>query len=132
MQLSWEYIAGFFDGEGCVTTHTNRSRRGLFGTQVSMAQSGVQGRALLAAIQGFLADHAIKSYLLQVNKRTAKTPMWSLVIGARPSVMAFFAHVRGRVIIKKQVVEDTWRFYTIYPSLRGPVTALRNREIQSA
>lgn len=127
MQLNWEYVAGFFDGEGCVSTFTNRARRGLFGTQVTFGQSGERGRVLLTEIQEFLAAHGIKAYLM-ARKPARGQLAWALVIGARPSVMIFFGYVRGRVRIKKQVVEDTWRFYTIYPSLRGPTTALRNRE----
>lgn len=127
MKLTWEYIAGFFDGEGCVSTHANRARRGSFGTHVSMSQSQERGRLLLLEIQAFLAGYGIKSYLLRINKRAA-LPQWNLTLAARPSVTVFLQHMLGRVAIKRIVVEDTLRFLRLFPSTRGPVTSSRNRE----
>jgi hypothetical protein len=125
MKITWEYLAGFFDGEGCVSTHQNRARSGSFGTSVTFSQSAERGRLLLVRIREFLAEHGIKSYLLQVNKN-AKTEMFNLTIMARPSVELVLSHLRGRVDIKKVVVEDTWRFLKLFPSTRGATTAERN------
>jgi len=127
MRIDWTYIAGFFDGEGCVTTHLNRARRGSFGTHVIISQSQERGRLLLEAIRDFMATHDIKGYVMRVNRNSSQKPCWNLVVAARPSVERMLRHLSGRVIIKKVIVEDTLRFLKAFPCTRGSVTAERNR-----
>lgn len=129
MKVTIEYIAGFFDGEGCVSTHQNRARRGAFGTSISIGQSGDEGRQILAAIQTWLTDRGVNSYLLLRKRKAQYRPMWVLSVMARPSVTAFLALLRPHVSVKKTVVEDTLRFLKLYPSIKGPLTASRNRDV---
>jgi hypothetical protein len=128
LPLSLSYIGGFFDGEGCISTHPSRNRRGLFGTDITVAQSGPEGLVLLNQIRGFLLPYDIKSYLgTRPRTKTTHKQMWMLRICARPSVMAFLKLFFPYLRIKRVVAQDTIRFYTIYPSIRGAVTANRNR-----
>jgi intein/homing endonuclease len=117
--LTWEYLAGFFDGEGCLNTGSGSSRRSTGFSRIFLAQSGPQGLAVLREIQDFLEQYAIQSSLLTRPKVKAHhEAAHILTIGRRDSLLAFLTAIRGHVRVKKQVVEDTRRFLLIYPSTR--------------
>lgn len=126
MKMNWDYIAGFFDGEGCVSTMSFAWRP--TATTVCIAQSGEEGRAILTAIRDFMWAVGIKSYLgspQNMHKRTR--PMHYLKISARPSVSLFLEHMLPRVSVKRVITQDTLRFFKAFPSTRGAVTTERNR-----
>ena len=128
MRLSWEYIAGFFDGEGHVATMNFTHRDGLAATMVTIGQSGKEGLQILTRIQEFIAEHGVKGYVgKKAQVREHYRPMHYLRIASRPSVQAFLSHIFPFVSVKKVVVQDTLRFMKVFPSIRGAVTIERNK-----
>lgn len=121
--ISWDFVIGFFEGEGTCCTYSNRARRGNYGTVVSMCQSGSEGQLLLIEIRDFLVAQGISCNVYGGNYKIgpektligSKRPMWSLRMSSRVSCVAFLKAIRSSVRIKKQVVEDTLRFLTLFP-----------------
>ena len=124
--LSWAYVVGFFDGEGCVSTYYNKGRRA-GETRVHINQSGDRGRELLIEIEGFLEERGIRSNITVSHPRRGRT-VWALQISSRGSVKGFLQAVRPYVRMKKQIVEDTLRFFTAFPPVpKGYVFRELNR-----
>lgn len=129
MRMNWEYIAGFFDGEGCVSTGPNAQRKGAFNTRICIAQSGNEGKTVLTLMKVFLETHGIQSSICDRGvRRGTNRPMFILRMWSRLSVERFLAAMLPLVSVKRVVVEDTLRFLRLYPSVRGPETTNRNRE----
>lgn len=120
MRLSWEYIAGFFDGEGNVGIFQNRARRGLGTPVITIAQSDERGRLLLSGMQEFLRERSVKSYLdVQRWKNPKHKPGFKLRICNRPGVTLFLRGVFPYLRIKKVEAQDVLRFLSIFGSIKG-------------
>lgn len=135
MKITWNYIAGFFDGEGNVNTPCGRTDRSVPTPKITVAQSGESGRVLLLEIAFFLFEEAeIRSIVYErprVKPHHAST--WILHIGKRDSVAKFLTRMTGRVFIKKVIVEDTLRFLTVFPSTQKThLENLRRKHRRSA
>lgn len=98
-----EYIAGFFDGEGCITYQKRGTNKGYY--RIFMAQSGNEGLKLLTAIRDFL--HMGKIYKLKRSLgRLGKKDAWQLSIFRKEEVMDFkhsvglFCKIKDFSIIK--------------------------------
>lgn len=128
MRMNFDYIAGFFDGEGSVSTMCFTHRTGLQATIVTLSQSGTEGLRILTAIRDFLGVEGIKGYIHTQARRANYRVMHHLKISARDSVVRFLEAMLPRSSVKFVVTQDTLRFHKLYPSLRGPITAERNRE----
>jgi intein/homing endonuclease len=121
-QLSWEYIAGFFDGEGSVGIYQNRARRGFGSPVVALVQSGDRGKKLLTEISEFLSSRGVKSYLGRTRKVKVKdthTTCHVLRVCNRPGVTLFLRGVFPYLRIKKIEAQDVLRFLSIFGSIKG-------------
>ncbi len=62
--LTWEYIAGFFDGEGCIFYTTEKYRKGVSHYVLLSVTQGIknnQGCHIIERIHDFLSEHGIKN-----------------------------------------------------------------------
>ena len=118
--ISWEYVAGFFDGEGCVGIHQNKARRGNGCPVVIIAQTGDRGRLLLLEIADFLKPMGVSTYL-GTSKRMKDThrTCYNLRIANRPGVITFLRGVFPYLRIKKVEAQDVLRFLTVFGSIKG-------------
>jgi hypothetical protein len=126
--MNWDYIAGFFDGEGSLSTMNFTWRNTLANTVVCITQTGQEGWVVLNVMMVFLREHGIVSYISTQKRRANYRQMHHLKICARPSVRLFLDQMVSRVSVKKVVVQDTLRFIKVFPSIKGATTANRNRE----
>lgn len=109
MDVSWPYIAGFFDGEGCV-------RVGGRGVMCTMAQAGAIGKTVLSDIQGFMLKQGVMCQLY-----VSQEGVWSLNITSREALQEAAKHLLPLVRVKKVGLQDLVRFIKIFPSIsRGP------------
>src|SRR6185437_2744100 len=108
--ITWAYVAGFLDGEGTVEA---RNRR------INLFQ---KDRRVLDTIHTFLQGEEVIATLgcrsgRQHNNLGYLDVQHCLRIVDKPSVEKFLRHVRPYVVVKKQLVEDLWRYLRIYPRL---------------
>lgn len=118
MQYSWQYIAGFFDGEGCVTSGGKVRPY----PKVQMTQVGEQGRVLLQGIAEYMRAFDIESHTWrrEIAKYYPGKPwrdVYVLTITKTESQLRFFEHVLPYIYIKKVVVEDFLRVMKLFPSM---------------
>jgi hypothetical protein len=108
--MNWSYIAGFFDGEGCISLQTTRM-------QVSIYQSGSIGQSTLEEIQQWLTLEGIDSNLYHRKRfgTLSKKEMWELRISSRESQLKFLKSIRPYSRIKKILIQDCMRYFIIFP-----------------
>jgi LAGLIDADG endonuclease len=116
--ITWQYLAGFFDGEGSVSITSNH--RSGFNIAIQLPQSGIEGLALLTTIREFLMEQGIQ--VQQIYTRDKSSPLSKktdnrLQIGNRDSSIAFLKSILPFVQIKKSKVEDAIRFAKLFPKL---------------
>ncbi len=120
MKMSWEYLAGFFDGEGNI-----RFGRGL---QLSMAQGGPRGRALLEEIATFLASHGV-SATVGLMKSRGDPHINVLWVTGREKVILVLCRLLPYLRIKEPTAQDTIRFCKMFPKIvSGQVLSMLIRE----
>lgn len=123
MVMSWQYIAGFFDGEGSIGLGAHNTGRKAV---VYMAQSGRLGLSLLHVISKFLATEGVKSSVFEtgrtgVHGRTM--PSYRLNICGYASVVTFVLNVLPYLYIKKVVAQDIIRYNKLFPNIqKSPLT----------
>jgi hypothetical protein len=123
--MNWDYIAGFFDGEGCVSIQRAGKRdskeHGNAAHLISISQSGLTGLRVLSDMADFL-----RSYDIHVGFRLdqkagmhhRKKDSYCIRICKRDSVIIFLEHMLPRVHVKKVAVQDHLRYMRLYPSLQ--------------
>ena len=117
MVRSWQYVAGFFDGEGCAWWCVGRSV-----AQASMSQRLSE---VLYAIKKFLAKHKIKSSIRTTNRcyrgrKKGTKPAYSLEIQGWSNVVPFLKGVLPYLeTVKRVVCSDILRAHKIFPQLTG-------------
>ena len=114
VKMSWEYVAGFFDGEGCV----HMSHGGRCKTYVSLTQTQDRGMRLLREIQRFLIDEdMIHSHIGSFEKKNRTKTMHVLKITKRSDVECFLLWVLPHVRIKKVETQDVLRYFKMFPQI---------------
>lgn len=112
MALSWQYIAGFFDGEGNVSMPLGKSN-----LHLCLTQAGNEGLQLLGRIQEFLAEHGIPSRIDDSTKLvTGRKKVYRLCLSGKRTE-AFLRFVMPFVHIKKVISMDVLRWRTLYPGM---------------
>jgi intein/homing endonuclease len=108
--MTFEYIAGFFDGEGHIEKPNKRDKKWNKVNHLSIGQ--VRGEVLFR-IKDFLKTNNINSNIY-FTKKSLKNPRWSdfytLHITDRASVVRFLRKVRPFLIVKLREAEAALRF----------------------
>jgi LAGLIDADG-like domain len=132
MEMNWSYIAGFFDGEGCLHA-IGGGGAGMGTARITIAQSLDVGRRTLEEIAAFLNERCIAAHVYahkHSKKKIVDHPhwrqVWNLWITDNRSVRRFIEGVFPYLRIKKSRAEDYRRFCMLYPPRRG----LTNQETQ--
>lgn len=124
--LSWQYIAGFFDGEGHVglgrqqANGDGRYSRG--SPRLTMVQAGARGERLLLEIQAFLRAHEIPC-VVEEHNRTSRRPndqvSYHIRITGFNGVNRALGFMFPFLHIKKVEAQDIIRYSKVFPSLKG-------------
>ncbi len=133
MKMSWEYIAGFFDGEGSISGIT-RASNACWGVSISQSNFSGSGVAppILLEISAFLTLRGINHTVCpnkDKDKKAHHRDNFSLQIFNRAGMSAFIRGTLPFLRVKKQVAEDLVRFLKIYPSLQGHLAGRRRADI---
>lgn len=120
--MTWEYIAGFFDGEGCVRLY--QGKQGQARPYVQMSQA-VPREGVLLEIQKFLKSHGIETYF---RRDKSTNPGWndccSLKISTREGCAEFLRNVLPHMHAKKDEAEEVLSNLDKNPSRRGGLNRL--------
>jgi hypothetical protein len=106
-RVTWQYVAGFFDGEGCVGAPSGRT-----GIKLQIAQKTA---AVLEEIKSFLDAQGIVCAISRNRSHPAQ--MYTLHIDGRAAARLMLEGLRPYVIVKKQSVEDALRQLRLFPPL---------------
>ena len=118
--LSWPYIAGFFDGEGCVRIYTRSGKRICAAhARIHITQTGNRGRVLLENMAEFLSALDINGVVRRagVPRRSNHAQAWTLTFDKRESARKFLIYILPHLTIKKVEAQDVLRYLTMYPKI---------------
>lgn len=118
MRMSFEYIAGFFDGEGSIYAPIGRN---VHTPHLALPQSGPEGKQVLDEIAAFLESKGIDVYRMhpRLTSKIGKKPMHTIEIGNMKSATLFLQAVLPYLRVKKVKAQDVLRFVKMCPSIRG-------------
>lgn len=111
MNMNWDYIAGFFDGEGSLSTTKERHGKLEKSFRLSIAQKDL---APLLAIQKFWADKGIVSYL---QTRKGKNVCSQLRVGKQLDVQTIARELYPRCIFKVPKLKEALDIIPYLPKL---------------
>jgi hypothetical protein len=103
-RLTPQWLAGFFDGEGCVSASMGKNGNGVLRNPrliVSITQSDLNLMTLIA--MKFSPDGCIYQPVRKFSKRE-KRPVWIVSFGGK-SCLAILEYIRPYVILKRKLVE---------------------------
>lgn len=122
--MCWAYVAGFFDGEGCLHA-LGDFEAGRQGFRVTISQTQ---KEVLDEIADFLNAAGVAAYVLRHKvkpkpdaKRRLK-PAWNIWITERNSIRRFIDGVFPYLRVKRQRAEDYRRAVILMPVLNGATT----------
>jgi len=102
--MEWSYVAGFFDGEGCVniglSTRRNKTRRNWY--PVARCTITNTNKLILEAIQ---TEFAVGTIHMLCRQRPTQKPAYSLCITKHSDVIKFIDGVYPYIIIKRKQLE---------------------------
>jgi|GEM_PF-2440912 DNA invertase Pin-like site-specific DNA recombinase len=131
--MNWDYIAGFFDGEGNVRVVDSKNSRGISIT-IAQAESN-NGNEVISKIQSFLRSNNINSHIYvykSLDKRGYKRqPLYVLRISDKYNAKKFLKELEGRVVVKRSDVKDALVFITLMKRHTRPFTDPEKKEIVS-
>jgi len=104
--MDWQYIAGFFDGEGSIT-HNGQ------GYRISIPQSH---QPVLDAIRAY--SHVGKVFSLTKRQRHWKDA-WVYAIARQKDVLFFLQHIRPFIIVKRKSVDQVLQKLPSIVNLQG-------------
>ena len=118
LPMTWDYVAGFFDGEGCVEVHSNVARRSTGTIRVSISQSGDRGKRICKEIIDFLEARGIHSNLAKQGQGEKYKPAWKVITSGKGNTEKFLKAILPYVRVKKLETQDTWRYLKAFPSIK--------------
>jgi len=100
-QMTWEYVAGFFDGEGCISLKLTNSKveNGTFVAYWKVAQSEPK---ILVEIQRFLKSWGIDAKVYRNHKE--------LVVHTRAGVLFILAQTIPYLRVKREICLDVYDY----------------------
>lgn len=118
--ITWEYLAGFFDGEGCINYANSGSVR-TYRVRLTFSQSRPRGYELLGRIKHFLELNGCKLGKIHTSGyiRDKEKQGWQLQIVQKDSVKLILNALMPYLEIKKLEAQDALRRTKLYPSFVG-------------
>lgn len=123
--MDFSYVAGFFDGEGCVRTQYKS-----YTLQITIVQSTKQD-AVLFEIRDFLRTQGIKANLFVADTSNGRyAPIRTLSIGDSASLIKFFNGVMPHLIVKKEKAIKALEWARAKQSHKDDIAARLRRAVE--
>lgn len=117
--MTWEYIAGFFDGEGTIA-HNGK------GFRIAITQTN---ESVLKGIQQLSGS----GYILMLKKRKSHwKESWLFYIAKQEDVYKFILRIKDYLIVKKILAEQVAAELKIYLEIERRRKLLKKKRIQRA
>lgn len=110
--MNWEYIAGFFDGEGCVGLFCGSAKERKY-WRISITQKALP---VLQAILDFVGYGTI--YKSNQTYKSSRIVMWQYQIFRQREVFYFLSNILPSLILKK--AECKKALYSLQEDLLSP------------
>src|SRR5467141_2483085 len=105
---TWEWLAGFFDGEGSINMCMGGNRATV---SCTLTQAGTVGLKVLTDVRLFLQGQGISSCLVHRQRpKSHWTTCHELRLGGRVAVMPFLRGLFPHLKIKKVKAQDVLRY----------------------
>ena len=113
--MTWEYVAGFFDGEGNINMpHGLRCK-----PRVTFYQSGERGLDILYEISAFFA-YDVESHLYRISRKNPNSQiMYQLKIYGRDNVRRFLRLIYPYLRVKRIEALDFLRYLKMFPQIEA-------------
>lgn len=100
--MNWDYIAGFFDGEGCFSVYYDKNKRVKY--QVSISQTNEK---ILKDIQKYIGFGKVYNADHKGNKnwKSSWLVAYSLRISKRADILSFIDQIEDKIIVKKDEIK---------------------------
>ena len=115
MKMNWDYIAGFFDGEGSIHKNDQCSTHNSY--MIALTQNTVD---VLKEIEKFLIKNNVKCWTSNYKK---KSRVYHLYISGYINVKRFLENIKNKIIVKENKVlnvlnNEKWtKFKTQYSDI---------------
>lgn len=127
--MDWNYIAGFFDGEGNITIHKPNERGATKYVAISVAQKESKADVIYI-MKEFLEKEGIETHLyLQKTQGEKWENMVALRIANKKNGEKFLKKIIGKLYVKKSEAEKALEFYTTFKRNINDITEEEGREI---
>ena len=132
-KMTWQYIVGFFDGEGCLCIRNrNNYKKGFYHWELSICQSIHQSK-VIDDIKSFLDKQKIGSNIYCSSQKShfghfGKVEMKRLVIGKIREIKNFIDGVSPYMIVKKEKCEKFLNDYKEGKINKSATLSLRDIE----
>jgi len=105
-KINWDWLGGFFDGEGCVDANIKKNDDYKIGYEFSpklkIAQTGKRGSEIIKEIEIFLKNQNIKcNYKKEVELRSGYSNKSYLVVNSNIEVKKCTSRIRNHTRIKE-------------------------------
>lgn len=119
-KMTWEYLGGFFDGEGCITSLKVKAGYSLPG-RIQLSQTQERGRVLLEEIKVFLEARDIVCSVHRADRKGNRKEIHYLYINGQACAMKFMRGIFPYLRIKKLEAQDTMRYLVMFPPERAGI-----------
>jgi len=128
MKMNWDYIAGFFDGEGSVSI-SYRANGNLRNVILSISQCQLE---VLEQIRDFVGEGKIDVNHHKGSKTWKKhwKTAWHFRISNRPAVIKFLEKIQSKIIVKKDKNAHVLQVLKKAERLREERTEDRKKRVQ--
>jgi hypothetical protein len=118
--MNWAYIAGFFDGEGCVNYANSGSDRS-YRIRLTFSQAQPRGHELLGLMKTFFELNGYRLGKIHTSGRKKEWGKqgWQLQIVAKDSTRKIMENMLPYLHIKKIEVQDALRRQKLFPTFIG-------------
>ena len=98
--MTWEYLGGFFDGEGNILFYRNQNKNCAEYPRIYMSQSFERGRRLFEEIRPFLLEEGIRPNKPVTVQKAIGGPEHRLIITGRKNCVRFLLAIMPYLRIK--------------------------------
>jgi len=112
--LMWSYMAGFFDGEGCVSVVGRAGKLDAYRTLAVQVRFAQKLKTPLERMQIFLKGFDIRSRIVTYPSNTASS-LDIQGIGAYRVLQEMLPYL----IVKKNIAQDALRLRKLFPPMQG-------------